>query len=59
MLALFQSQNVNPGRYKTAIVVETGLHLGIAEEFARIVKDLPCDIRVFSNIRSAEDWISK
>ena len=44
-------------RNKTAIVVKTDLHFGIANVFVEIVKDLPCDIRVFSNLRSAEGWI--
>lgn len=46
-------------RSKTAMVVVSGLHTGIAESFAQIAKDLPWEIRVFSNIRSAEEWIAE
>lgn len=47
----------NVKQNKTAILAETGLQLGMAGEFAKIAKDLPCDIRVFSDMRSAKDWI--
>jgi hypothetical protein len=29
----------------------------MADEFAKIATDLPCDIGVFSDVRLAEDWI--
>ena len=48
----------NAKRNKTAILAETGLQLGMADEFAKIATDLPCDIKVFSSKRSAEEWIS-
>ena len=43
---------------KTAIVAKMGLHLGLAESFAKIANDLPFEIRVFSDLQSAEDWIT-
>ena len=49
----------NAKRNKTAIVVETGLQFGMADEFAKIAEDLPCEIRVFSDMQSAEDWITE
>ena len=45
--------------HKTAIVVETGIQTGLAEEYTRIVENLPFEIKVFSDIRSAEDWIKR
>ena len=47
----------NAKRNKTAILAETGLQLGMADEFTKIAADLPCDIKVFSSKRSAEEWI--
>jgi hypothetical protein len=44
-------------RSKTAMVVASELHASFAELFAQIAKDLPYEIRVFPNLRSAEDWI--
>ena len=47
----------NPKRIKTAILTESGFQLGLANEFAKIAKDLPCEIGVFSDLRSAQGWI--
>ncbi len=42
---------------KTAIVAKTGLQDSIADSYAEIVKDLPFEAGVFSDLESAEDWI--
>ena len=42
---------------KTAIVVATGFQLEMAHCFAKISKDLPCVIGIFSDIRNAKNWI--
>ena len=42
---------------KVALVVETGLHAAMAEEYTRIVKDLPQRFKVFFDFHDAEDWI--
>ena len=47
----------NAARSKTAMVVASGLHASLAEAFAQIAKDLPYEIKVFSDIKSAKDWI--
>ena len=47
----------NTTRNKTAIVVETGLQKGLAEVFTDIVEDLPYEMKVFSDIQSAEHWV--
>lgn len=44
---------------KTAIVVKTGLQEGLADSYSKIVKDLPFEVGVFSDLKSAEDWIAK
>ena len=44
-------------RSKTAMVVASELHASFAKLFAQIAKDLPYEIKVFPNLRSAEDWI--
>jgi hypothetical protein len=46
-------------RSKTAIVVTSELHTSLAELFAQIAKDLPYEIRVFSDMQAAEDWVIK
>jgi hypothetical protein len=43
---------------KTAIVTETGIQQILATMYSEIGKDLPREIRVFSDIESAVDWIS-
>jgi hypothetical protein len=44
---------------KTAIVAETGVQQSFATLYSDIGKDLPREIRVFSDLKSAEDWIKK
>ena len=44
---------------KTAIVVETGMQRSLAELYAEIEEDLPHEIRVFSDFKSAEHWIAE
>ena len=43
---------------KVAIVVETGLFTAIATEYVKIVKDLPPEFKVFSNLSEAIGWIA-
>ena len=47
----------NVKRNKTALVVETGLQFALAGSFVEIAKELPFETMIFSDIRSAEDWI--
>ena len=49
-------KNAKPDR-KVAIVVQTGLHMALAKEYVKIVEDLPIKFQVFSDLRSAEEWI--
>jgi hypothetical protein len=44
---------------KVAIVVETGLFAAMAEEYAKIIEGLPVEFKIFSDLKSAEDWIIK
>jgi hypothetical protein len=45
---------------KTAIVAGTGLQQGLASMYsADIGKDLPREIKVFSDLKLAEDWIKQ
>jgi hypothetical protein len=44
---------------KTAIVVENGIQQSLATLYSDICRDLPRDIRVFSDFISAKDWIIK
>ena len=44
---------------KTAIVAETGLQQGLASLYSEIGKDLPREIKVFSELKLAEDWIKQ
>ena len=44
---------------KTALVVESGFQSHMAESFQQIAKDLPFEIRVFSDFQSAEDWVKE
>lgn len=48
----------NVKRHKTALVVETGFQLGLAESFIEIGKELPFETKVFSKIQSAVDWVT-
>jgi hypothetical protein len=43
--------------HKTAMVVETGFLSGIAESYADIAKELDVQVRVFSDLKSAKDWL--
>jgi hypothetical protein len=47
----------NASRTKTAIVTTTGYNTALASIFAREAASLPYEIRVFSDIDSAEAWI--
>ena len=42
---------------KTAIVVETGLQRSLAELYVNMEAELPHEIRIFSDFKSAEEWI--
>ena len=44
---------------KTAIVTETGVQHSLATLYSDIGKDLPREIRVFSDLKSARAWITK
>ncbi len=43
---------------KTAIVIESEFQSSMAESFRQIAKDLPFEIRIFSDFQPAEDWVS-
>ena len=42
---------------KTAIVAENGLQQSLCTLYSDIGKDLPREIRIFSDLESAENWI--
>ena len=42
---------------KVALVVETGLHAAMAEEYTKIVSDLPQTFKVFFDLGEAVDWV--
>ena len=44
-------------RSKTAIVAETGTQFGLAKVFTGILEDFPFEMKVFSDLQSAELWI--
>jgi len=44
---------------KTAIVVGNGLQHGLASLYSKIGKDLPREIKVFTDLKLAEDWITQ
>jgi hypothetical protein len=44
---------------KTAIVTETGVQNSLATLYSDIGKDLPREIRVFSDLESAINWIKQ
>jgi hypothetical protein len=44
---------------KTAIVTETGSQQALASIYADIGKDLPREIKIFSDLKLAEDWIQQ
>ena len=43
---------------KTAIVTETGVQHSLATLYSDIGADLPREIRVFSDLKSAKDWVT-
>ncbi len=49
----------NENGNKTAIVVDSGVQEALALFFIQIAKDLPFEINVFSDLKTAEDWIRK
>ena len=49
-------KDAKPDR-KVAIVVQTGTQTALANEYTKIVKDLPVQFQVFSDLQSAEEWI--
>jgi len=50
-------KNAKPDR-KVAIVAQTGLHMALAKEYVKIVEDLPIKFQLFSDLSSAEEWVS-
>jgi hypothetical protein len=44
---------------KTAIVTETGSQQALASLYSDIGKDLPREIKIFSDLKLAEDWIKQ
>jgi hypothetical protein len=44
---------------KTAIVTETGSQQALASIYSDIGKDLPREIKIFSDLKSAKDWIQQ
>ena len=50
--------NAKPNR-KVAIVAKSGLLTAMANEYIKIVQDLPIKFQVFSDLQLAEDWILK
>jgi hypothetical protein len=43
---------------KTAIVTETGIQHSLATMYSDIGKDLPREIKAFSDLKSARDWVT-
>jgi hypothetical protein len=44
---------------KSAIVVSTGYQRGLVETFVTVWKEYPRKIKVFSDLKEAEDWVKK
>ena len=44
---------------KTAIVVETGTQFGLAESYVSAGGEHPRKIKIFSDFKAAEDWITR
>ena len=44
---------------KTAIVVESGLQVSLAELFIKITEDLPQQFKIFINLADAEKWVKE
>lgn len=50
----------NANRYKTAIVVESGLQSAMAETFGQIAaENLPFEVGVFTDFQLAEEWVKE
>ena len=49
----------NSIKRKTAVVIETGMQKSLAEMYAKIEEKLTHEIRVFSDLHAAEEWIKK
>lgn len=44
---------------KSAIVVSTGFQRGLVETFVTVWKEYPRKIRVFSDLKEAEEWLKE
>lgn len=44
---------------KSAIVVATGFQRGLVETFVTVWKEYPRKIRVFSDLKEAEEWVKE
>ncbi len=44
---------------KSAIVVSTGFQRGLVETFVTVWKEYPRKIRVFSDLKEAEEWVKE
>jgi hypothetical protein len=44
---------------KSAIVVSTGFQRGLVETFVALWKEYPRKIRVFSDLKDAEEWVKE
>lgn len=42
---------------KTAIVIESEFQANMASAFKRLLADLPFDIRIFTDLQTAEQWV--
>ena len=42
---------------KTAIVAQTGVQQSLATLYSDLAKDLPREIKVFSDLKSAKEWL--
>lgn len=42
---------------KTALVIESEFQSSMAQSFRQVAKDLPFEIRVFSDFQAAENWV--
>ena len=49
----------NASRTKTALVVVTGIQKAMAEFFINAAENLPFEIRVFTHLKLAEDWVKR
>lgn len=44
---------------KSAVVISTGFQRGLVETFVAVWKEFPRKIKVFSNLKEAEEWIKE